>query len=139
MQEYCDLKGNKDLASKSICMVKERINPELKYYYLELGGEKIKALGYKEANLKREIHNNNLENQVKYRLQSILEKDDIVPIRRAKLILEEVYRELGIYRAAKGSDLRIWYDLEEKNTRVEGIKTKVFIIKNVKEEEGSNP
>lgn len=139
MQEYCELKRNKDLASKSICMVKEKINPELKFYYLELGSDRIKALGYKEANLKREIHNNNLHNQIKNRLQSILEKDNIVPARRAKLILEEIYRELDIHKAAKGSDLRMWYDLEEKNIRIEGVKTKVFIIKNVKAEEGSNP
>lgn len=120
-------------------MVKEKINPELKFYYLELGSDRIKALGYKEANLKREIHNNNLHNQIKNRLQSILEKDNIVPARRAKLILEEIYRELDIHKAAKGSDLRMWYDLEEKNIRIEGVKTKVFIIKNVKAEEGSNP
>lgn len=34
MTEYCNLKDNTDLASKSVCMMKEKISPELKYYYL---------------------------------------------------------------------------------------------------------
>lgn len=138
MQEYCELKTNKDLASKSICMVKERITPELKYYYQELGYNRIRALGYKEANLKREIHNIRLYNQVKDRVYSTIKEGSIIPLRRAKLILEEIYKDVGVYKSSKGSDLKEWYDLEEKKMRMEGINTRVLIIKNVRPEEGSN-
>lgn len=54
MQSYC---MNKDSGNpfEAVTVLLEKKYPELKLFYDELGGERIKALGYKECNLKNEI------------------------------------------------------------------------------------
>lgn len=59
MESYC---MNKDSANpfEAVTVFFEKKYPELKLFYDELGGERIKALGYKECNLKNEISLKNM-------------------------------------------------------------------------------
>lgn len=54
MKKYCDYKES-DNPFEALTATLEKKYPELKLFYDELGGERIKALGYKENELQNEI------------------------------------------------------------------------------------
>ena len=126
MMEYCNLKDNTDLASRSLCMIKERISPELKYYYLQLGIDRIRALGYKEIDLKREILYIQAKVKIGLLLKDKLKDRTWIPVNEAKPMLQKIYDKLQISKSVTAQDLREWYYIEEKSIRIEGVKTKIL-------------
>lgn len=138
MKEYCNLKQEDNFLSKQKCRIMKEQHPELEYYYKELGISKIRALSYKEKQLKEEIQNRSFSSFIKNRLLTIIEIGSFISANQAKTLLNDLYKEQGITSIASGSDLDYWYNIESKVRSINGIKTKGYIIKNAKTEEGSN-
>lgn len=139
MREYCNLKQEDNFLSKQKCRIMKEQHPELEYYYKELGISKIRALSYKEKQLKEEIQNRSFSSFIKNRLLGIIEIGSFISANQAKTLLNDLYKEQGITAIASGSDLDYWYNIESKVRSINGIKTKGYMIKSVKTQEDSNP
>lgn len=111
----------------------------MEYYYKELGISKIRALSYKEKQLKEDIQNRSFSSFIKNRLLGIIEIGSFISANQAKTLLNDLYKEQGITAIASGSDLDYWYNIESKVRSINGIKTKGYMIKSVKTQEDSNP
>ena len=106
MKRYCEYRKNKENCQYFIAdAIMERQYEDLKLYYDSLGYERIKALGYKESNLKNEM----MSKQVTYYLYK--EFRTIFPVGTRlltdiiKLKMEEVYARYGIRQKGVASHL----------------------------------
>lgn len=68
MHKYLEYKTASNAHFNLLIPYMEQQTPELRYYYEELGAERIQALGCKEANLRNEIYKRKMNEEVKRRL-----------------------------------------------------------------------
>lgn len=108
MTSYCEYKA-KGLCLDMAAFSLEQKYPELKYYYDELGLERIKALGYKEKELKNEISIRYSDSKILYRLRGIFLPDTLHTTDRIKELMNGVYQKIGIKKKGKASDLENLY------------------------------
>lgn len=104
---------NKDSGNpfEAVTVFLEKKYPELKLFYDELGGERIKALGYKECNLKNEIAlknmNARLRNEFILQLSHRTLNADTI-----KAVMNGIYAKFGLKKIGKVSDLQELYGLK---------------------------
>ena len=108
MAQYCEYKS-KGLCFDMVSFTLEQKYPELKYYYEELGGDRIKALGYKEKELKNEISIRHSTEKIHYELNKIFKPNMEFTTEKIKELMNEVYLKLGIDKKGKASDLEKLY------------------------------
>lgn len=128
MKEYCELIEDNNTSSITIAQKIAKSNPNLKSYHELLGGQRIKALGYKEANLKKEINNFRKFNQCYDIISRNLKINEFISAKEAKKIIAEAYTQLGITVSPKGSDLSRWFDISGENERINGKMTRGYIV-----------
>lgn len=110
MESYC---MNKDSGNpfEAVTIFLENKYPQLKLFYDELGGERIKALGYKECNLKNEIAlknmNARLRNEFILQLSHRTLNADTI-----KAVMNGIYAKFGLKKKGKVSDLQELYGLK---------------------------
>lgn len=56
MRAYCEYRSSQGMVVNLAMSALETKYPELKYYHDTLGGDRIRALGYKEKALLNEVH-----------------------------------------------------------------------------------
>lgn len=76
MKSYIEAKTANKLRLDFIIDDIAKKHPEIKYYYDQLGGERIRALGYKESKIKVELHNLRTANKVPYELRQLLKNEE---------------------------------------------------------------
>lgn len=108
MKYYCEYK-TKNLCIDFIAFNIEQKYPELKYYYDELGGDRIKALGYKEKELKNEISIRHSTAKIIDELKKIFKLNMEFSTDKIKELMNGVYLKLGINKKGKASDLEKLY------------------------------
>ena len=108
MAQYCKYKSQ-GLCFDMVSFTLEQKYPELKYYYEELGGDKIKALGYKEKELKNEISVRHSTAKIHYELNKIFKPNMEFTTEKIKELMNEVYLKLGIDKKGKACDLEKLY------------------------------
>lgn len=108
MMYYCEYKG-RGLFIDLVAHTMEQKYPELKYYYDELGGDRIKALGYKEKELKNEISIRHSNSKICYRLSAIFLPNTKFTTDKIKELMNEVYQKIGVKKKGKASDLENLY------------------------------
>ena len=96
----------------------ERQYPELKYYYNELGAERIKALGYKESALKNEILKNNQMGNIIFELRKVFKSGMRLTNKEVKSMMANVYSKLGIKKNAVASHLEKEYGFKCKPVKI---------------------
>ena len=107
----------------------------IKSYYLSLGPEKLKALGYKRNNIERELgivtFNQNLLISSIY---SEFKVGDIWLLSDIKQRLESIYSSINYNKVAKASDLISYFEIQETMLRKEinGEKKRVKVYKLLK-------
>lgn len=118
MRRYCEFRAKGNIV---ICLAIEEMlhdRPEIRDYYEELGGERIRALGYKETQLKQEV----LLRTSIYRIGSELRKRLDVEARfttsELKSMLSDVYAKYGIKKRPVASDLNKLYGIELKPCKI---------------------
>lgn len=128
MKKYIEIKESGIMGYNIAASKLARSNPQLQEYYDILGCEKIKALNYIEARLKRAVSNLNKLEQC----YSIISKDininKFISSKDAKEIVANAYSTCGITKTAVGTDLSYWYKLKVKTARIDGNPVKGFII-----------
>lgn len=119
MKRYCEYRKNKENCQYFIAdAIMERQYEDLKLYYDSLGYERIKALGYKESNLKNEM----MSKQATYHLYK--EFRTIFPVGTRmltdiiKLKMEEVYARYGIRQRGVASHLEKKFGIKIKPVKI---------------------
>jgi len=132
MQRYCNAQDNKKGMLFSLI---ELEYPEIKYYYEQLGSERIKALGYKRSELNKEISTKQKRGMICNELEKRLKDKSRMSVSEIKAMLKGIYVELGIEKAAKATDLQNFYGYEIKECKVsmeDGTRKNGYIIKKMK-------
>ncbi|MDE6097049.1 MAG: hypothetical protein K2G52_12785 [Muribaculaceae bacterium] len=97
MKRYCGYRLAKEENFFFIAdEVMERQYDDFKMYYDTLGAERIKALGYKESNLKNEIKNRSLKNEIWQRFRDAFKVGDRLTTSDIKKTMLNIYSEYGI-------------------------------------------
>ena len=89
------------------------IPKDYKNYLNYLGPERIRAIGYREIMLKREIANILGDDSIRKELVKLFEVGKRYLLRDIKDILREVYKSLGLTKTPKASDLENYFEFKE--------------------------
>ena len=81
-------------------------------YLNYLGPERVKALGYIEADLKKEFSFKKSGNRLSEAIYSTFQIGKRYSLREIKDTLKEVYNSLSLQKTPKASDLEEYYDLK---------------------------
>lgn len=117
MKRYCEyLKGNNrfDLLATSY----SEQYPELKLYYDELGGERIKALGYKESALKNEIGNRQQTFRLCCEFKKIFRSGERWTTDSIREKMAEIYAKYKVSRSAVATHLKRDFGINLKPAKV---------------------
>lgn len=77
----------------------------LNKYYATLGEDRIKAVGYHESEIVKELNYRQEQNTIKEGILRYFHKGQRIPYKEAKALLKKIYQELGIQKAPKASDI----------------------------------
>lgn len=119
MKRYCEYRKNKEA-----CMfvlvdeVMEHQCEDLKLYYNALGYERIKALGYKELNLKNEMMNRRETYHLYKEFRVIFPVGIKMLTDMIKLKMEEVYARYGIRQKGVASHLEKRFGIRIKPAKI---------------------
>ena len=111
MRAYCEYRSSQGMVVNLAMSALETKYPELKYYHDTLGGDRIRALGYKEKALLNEVHTVKNSEGVRCELHGIIRIGDRLLTAEIQSILHNVYGKLGIHKPVKATDLREFYDI----------------------------
>lgn len=106
------------------CFRKSRIElekPLVKEAYEKLGAGKVREMNYHQSNIKRELvklEHETLDTKIFLLLDGQLPKQVAIPRTEIKEKLEIIYKELGIKKAAKATDLNTWYYTKPTSKRL---------------------
>lgn len=106
MRAYCEYRSSQGMVVNLAMSALETKYPELKYYHDTLGGDRIRALGYKEKALLNEVHTVKNSEGVRCELHGIIRIGDRLLTAEIQSILHNVYGKLGIHKPVKATDLR---------------------------------
>lgn len=119
MKRYCEYRKNKEA-----CMfvlvdeVMEHQCEDLKLYYDSLGYERIKALGYKELNLKNEMMNRRETYHLYKEFRAIFPVGTRMFTDMIKLKMKEVYARYGIRQKGVASHLEKRFGIRIKPVKI---------------------
>lgn len=116
MKQYCDYKESNN-PFEAVTATLEKKHPELKLFYDELGGERIKALGYKENELQNEIKWRNTRNKLRNEFISLFSKRTL-GADKIKSAMNEVYARFNVKKKGKVADLSNVYGMKVTRHKV---------------------
>ena len=97
MKRYCELRQMKETCRFYLASdIMERQYEDLRVYYDRLGYDRIKALGFKEKDLKNELERQYCENDIKRRFREVFAVGMRMATEEIKRIMSEVYASYGI-------------------------------------------
>lgn len=112
MKNYCELRDSNSIYALALNNIESRF-PQLKLFYEELGSERIRALGYKEKELKNEVNIRHLNNRLTEEMcrcfpigDKLYSRDEI------KGIMEAVFTKAGIKKIGKITELEEQYKVK---------------------------
>lgn len=119
MKRYCEYRRNKEKCQYFIAdAIMEQQYEDLKVYYDSLGYERIKALGYKEQNLKNEIKNKQATGRLYKEFRAIFPVGTKLPTPSIKSKMEEVYSRHGINQKGVASHLKSRFGINIKPAKI---------------------
>lgn len=119
MKRYCEYRKNKENCQYFIAdAIMERQYEDLKLYYDSLGYERIKALGYKESNLKNEMMSKQATYHLYKEFRTIFPVGTRILTDIIKLKMEEVYARYGIRQKGVASHLEKKYGIKIKSVKI---------------------
>lgn len=118
MKSYIESKSMNTLRLEYITDDIAKKHPKIKYYYEQLGGERIKTLGYKESKIKVELQNLHTVNKVPYELRLLLKNEERISNTMLKQTIQYVYDKLGIKKTAKATDIIAYFPNSKKGQKI---------------------
>jgi len=119
MKRYCELRQLKQTNPYYIAdEIMERQYEGLKLYYDRLGCERIKALGFKEKDLKNELERCYRENDIKRKFREVFAVGERMSTEDIKRIMTEIYAKYGISKKGVTTHLERDYGIRLKPIKV---------------------
>lgn len=118
MKNYCELRDSNSIYALALNNIESRF-PQLKLFYEELGSERIRALGYKEKELKNEVNIRHLNNRLTEEMCRCFPIGDRLYSRdEIKGIMEAVFTKAGIKKIGKITELEELYKVKMQLVKV---------------------
>lgn len=117
MKSYCDCR-RPECRFDMLTGYLDEVYPELKLFYDELGGERIKALGYKECALKAEVHYKAQFPRLIYEFGNVFKKGERYSTDTIKKTMSEIYKKIGVDKNAKATDLAKEFGIRIKSVKI---------------------
>lgn len=119
MKRYCELRQLKQTNPYYIAdEIMERQYEELKLYYDRLGYERIKALGFKEKDLKNELQRSYRENDIKRKFREVFAVGERMSTEDIKRTMTGIYADYGISKKGVATQLERDYGIRLKPIKV---------------------
>lgn len=119
MKRYCELRQIKESCKFYLASdIMERQYEDLRLYYDRLGYERIKALGFKEKDLKNELERSYRTNDIKQKFRETFVVGQRMATEDIKRIMSEVYSMYGINKSGVATHLEKDYDIRVKPIKV---------------------
>lgn len=119
MKAYISYKEHPNKYVSALCNWLDTEEPKLKDYYNLLGADRIRALSYKEANLKREVVALSKEGNVAYYLKQQLHSGIRISKAKLKELIQLQYDRLGLKQTAKATEItKYGFDCKEVKIKV---------------------
>lgn len=126
MKRYCELRQLKETNPYYLAdEIMERQYEDLKLYYDRLGYDRIKALGFKEKDLKNELERCYRENDIKQRFREVFVVGERMSTEDIKRTMTETYAKYGIRKNGVAKQLENEYGIRMKYVKIstpEGIR-----------------
>lgn len=119
MKRYCELRQLKQTNPYYIAdEIMERQYEGLKLYYDRLGFERIRALGFKEKDLKNELERCYRENDIKRKFREVFAVGERMLTEDIKRIMTEIYADYGISKKGVATQLERDYGIRLKPIKI---------------------
>ena len=119
MKRYCELRQLKESCKFYLASdIMERQYEDLRLYYDRLGKERIKALGYKEKELKNELERIYRASDIKQKFRETFIVGKRMATEDIKRIMSEIYSIYGINKIGVATHLEREYGIRLKNIKV---------------------
>ena len=119
MKRYCELRQLKETNPYYLAdEIMERQYEDLKLYYDRLGYDRIKAVGYKEKDLKNELERSYRENDIKRKFREVFVVGERMSTEDIKRIMTEIYATYGIRKKGVATQLERDYGIRLKPIKV---------------------
>lgn len=119
MKRYCVLRHLKETNPYYIAdEIMERQYEDLKLYYDRLGYDRIKALGFKEKDLKNELERSYYENDIKQKFREVFAVGERMSTEDIKRTMTEIYANYGIRKNGVAKQLERDYGIRLKSVKV---------------------
>ena len=119
MKRYCELRQLKETNPYYLAdEIMERQYEDLRLYYDRLGYERIKALGFKEKDLKNELERCYRENDIKRKFREVFIVGERMSTEDIKRTMTEIYANYGIRKNGVAKQLERDYGIRLKSVKV---------------------
>ncbi len=119
MKRYCELRQMKESCKFYLASdIMERQYEDLRLYYDRLGYERIKALGFKEKDLKNELERCYRENEIKRKFREVFAVGERMSTEDIKRTMTVIYADYGISKKGVATQLERDYGIRLKPIKV---------------------
>ena len=119
MKRYCELRQMKETCRFYLASdIMERQYEDLRLYYDRLGYERIKALGFKEKDLKNELQRSYCENDIRQKFRDTFIVGQRMATEDIKWRMSEIYSMYGINKSGVATHLERDYGIRMKYVKV---------------------
>lgn len=119
MKRYCELRQLKETNPYYLAdEIMERQYEDLRLYYDRLGYYRIKALGYKEKDLKNELERSYYENDIKQKFREVFVVGERMSTEDIKRTMTEIYANYGIRKNGVAKQLENEYGIRMKYVKI---------------------
>lgn len=119
MKRYCELRQLKETNPYYLAdEIMERQYEDLRLYYDRLGYGRIKALGFKEKDLKNELERSYRANDIKQKFREVFAVGERMSTEDIKRIMTEIYAKYGISKKGVATHLERDYGIRLKPIKV---------------------
>lgn len=119
MKRYCELRQLKETNPYYLAdEIMERQYEDLKLYYDRLGYDRIKALGYKEKDMKNELERSYRENDIKRKFREVFVVGERMSTEEIKRTMTEIYANYGIRKNGVAKQLENEYGIRMKYVKI---------------------
>jgi hypothetical protein len=119
MKRYCELRQLKETNPYYLAdEIMERQYEDLKLYYDRLGYDRIRALGFKEKDLKNELERSYRENDIKRKFREVFIVGERMSTEDIKRTMTEIYATYGIKKKGVATQLEKDYGISLKYVKI---------------------
>ena len=119
MKRYCELRQMKETCRYYLASdIMERQYEDLRLYYDRLGYERIKALGFKEKDLKNELQRSYRANDIQQKFRETFIVGQRMATEDIKRRMSEIYSMYGINKSGVATHLEREYGIRMKNVKI---------------------